>query len=127
LLNDRIRGIQEAHLGNIFVSSLGGINKFDGERFSTLTVVESNEWKLNPNDLWFSVLGRKDETGLYRYDGKTLHHLKFPKNDMEDEYNILNGKKYGAHMNLTQFTKTAKEIFGSAPPILDFVATTEKR
>lgn len=93
LLNNRIRGIQEDKFGNVFISSLGGINKFDGERFTTLPVIESNEWKLDSNDLWFSVLGKTGESGPYRYDGKTLYHLKFPKHYMEDEYNKVNGKR----------------------------------
>ena len=51
LSNDRIRGIQEDKLGNIFITSLDGSNKFDGEKFSTLPVLESDEWKLDSNDL----------------------------------------------------------------------------
>ncbi len=92
LLNDSIRGIQGDKAGNIFISSLGGINKFDGETFDTLPVLESNEWRLDPNDMWFAFLGKSGESGPYRYDGKTLHHLKFPKNDMEDAYYAEFGK-----------------------------------
>lgn len=86
LSSDRIRGIKEDTFGNIFITNLGGIDKFDGVKFTSLPVKESNEWELNPDDVWFSVLGKKDESGPYRYDGKTLHHLKFPKHYMEDEY-----------------------------------------
>jgi ligand-binding sensor domain-containing protein len=93
LLNNRIRGIQEDNFGNIFITSLDGINKFDGQKFTALPIVESNEWKLNPNDLWFSALGKTGEGGPYRYDGKTLYHLQFPKHFMEDEYNKEHGKK----------------------------------
>jgi ligand-binding sensor domain-containing protein len=93
LLNNRIRGIQEDKLGNIFITSLGGINKFDGQNFTTLPIMESNEWKLDSNDLWFYMLGKTGENGTYRYDGNTLHHLKFPKHYMEDEYYKVNGKR----------------------------------
>jgi|TARA_R110000737_G_scaffold223373_3_gene238407 ligand-binding sensor domain-containing protein len=86
LSNDRIRGIKEDNFGNVFITNLGGIDKFDGEKFTHLTAIESNEWELNPDDIWFSILGGPLETGPYRYDGKTLHHLKFPKHYMEDEY-----------------------------------------
>jgi len=86
LPNDRIRGIQEDKAGNIYISTLDGISKFDGHTFTTLVPVESNEWKLDPDDLWFSILGKKNERGPYRYDGKTLYHLKFPKHYLEDEY-----------------------------------------
>lgn len=92
LLNNRIRGIQEDKLGNVFITSLDGINKFDGQKFTTLPVIESNEWVLNPNDLWFSILGKTGENGPYRYDGKSLHQLTFPKHYMEDEYYEVNGK-----------------------------------
>jgi len=90
LLNNRIRGIQEDKLGNIFITSLDGINKFDGQKFTTLPVIENNEWELDPNDLWFSILGNTGKNGPYRYDGKSLYHLKFPKHHMEDEFYINN-------------------------------------
>ncbi len=93
LINDRIRGIQEDKSGNIFITSLDGINKFDGQKFTTLPVTESNEWKLDPNDLWFAVLGKTGENGPYRYDGKNLYHLQFPKHFMEDEFYKTNGKQ----------------------------------
>lgn len=93
LLNDDIRGIQEDHSGNIFITSIEGVSKFDGKKFSTLPIVESNEWKLDSNDLWFSILGKTGEDGPYRYDGNKLHHLKFPKSYMEDAYYAANGKR----------------------------------
>jgi ligand-binding sensor domain-containing protein len=93
LLNNSIRGIQEDKLGNIFITSLDGINKFDGQIFTTLPVIESNTWQLNPNDLWFTILGKTGENGPYRYDGKTLYHLQFPKHYMEDEYYNANGRR----------------------------------
>ncbi len=90
LSNNRIRSIQEDKRGNIYVSSLGGIYKFDGKMFSTLTAVEStssaDNWKLQPDDLWFSMAGKNGEKGAYRYDGKNLYQLYFPKHYMEDEY-----------------------------------------
>ncbi|MES2691542.1 MAG: two-component regulator propeller domain-containing protein [Bacteroidota bacterium] len=92
LLNDSIRGIQQDKAGNIFITSMGGISKFDGQQFTTLHATASNEWKLNPDDLWFSILGKAGEQGVYRYDGKTLHDLKFPKHHMEDSFFAANGK-----------------------------------
>jgi ligand-binding sensor domain-containing protein len=80
-------------LGNVFITSLEGINKFDGQKMTTLPEVESNEWKLDSNDLWFSILGKTGANGPYRYDGKTLHQLKFPKHHMEDEHFKINGKR----------------------------------
>lgn len=85
LCNDSIRQIQEDKSGNMYFSTMSGINKFDGKEITTLQPVESKEWKLEANDLWFYMLGKKDEHGPYRYDGKTLHHLEFPKHYLHDE------------------------------------------
>lgn len=86
LPNDRIREIKEDKVGNIFISTLEGICKFDGEQFTLLRVVEDdNAWRLHPDDLWFK--GATNTHGPYRYDGKTLYLLKFPKSYLEDQIN----------------------------------------
>ena len=56
LVNNTIRGIQEDHLGNIFIETPHGVSKYDGKKFTTLTPTISpiNQWKLLPNDLWFN-------------------------------------------------------------------------
>lgn len=86
LLSDEIRGIQEDKIGNIFITSLGGINKFNGREFTTLIPNKSKEWKLEANDLWFSILGKKGEKGVYRYAGNTLYYLEFPKHYLEEQH-----------------------------------------
>jgi ligand-binding sensor domain-containing protein len=85
LANDTIRQIQEDKFGNIFISTFGGINKFDGKTFTTLKPIKSKEWQLEENDLWFSLLGKRNEHGPYRYDGKNLYNLEFPKHYLHDE------------------------------------------
>jgi ligand-binding sensor domain-containing protein len=85
LTNDTIRQIQEDKFGNIFISTFGGINKFDGKTFTTLQPIKSKEWKLEENDLWFSLLGKRNEHGPYRYDGENLYNLEFPKHFLHDE------------------------------------------
>lgn len=85
LCNDSIRQIQEDKFGNIFFSTLGGINKFDGKQFTTLQPIKSKDWKLEPNDLWFNILGKRNENGPYRFDGKNLFQLEFPKHYLHDE------------------------------------------
>ena len=74
LYNDSLRQILEDKSGNMFFSTLGGINKFDGERFTTLVPLKSKDWKLEKNDLWLYMLGKRDEHGPYRYDGKNITH-----------------------------------------------------
>ncbi|MES2622678.1 MAG: two-component regulator propeller domain-containing protein [Bacteroidota bacterium] len=86
LSDNRIRSIQEDKQGNIYISTLGGINKFDGQTLTTLTPIKENNWKLKPDDLWFSMVGKSGDKGPYRYDGKNLYQLEFPKHYMEDEY-----------------------------------------
>jgi ligand-binding sensor domain-containing protein len=86
LCNDSIRQIQEDKLGNMYFSTMSGINKFDGKKITTLQPIESKEWKLEADDLWFHILGKKGEHGPYRYDGKTLYHLEFPKHFLHDEF-----------------------------------------
>jgi ligand-binding sensor domain-containing protein len=85
LCNNRIRQIQEDEFGNIYFSTLEGINKFDGKKFTTLQPIKSKEWKLEPNDLWFNILGKSNENGPYRYDGTNLFQLEFPKHYMHEE------------------------------------------
>ena len=89
LSDNRIRSIQEDK-DNIYISTLGGINKFNGHAWTTLIPIKSspsvNNWKLQPNDLWFCMVGKSGEKGPYRYDGKNLYQLEFPKHYMADEY-----------------------------------------
>ena len=90
LSSNRIRGIQEDKQGNIYISTLVGINKFDGHIFTALNAIpsksSSDNWKLQEDDLWFSILGKNGVNGPFRYDGKNLYQLEFPKHHMADEY-----------------------------------------
>lgn len=86
LSNDSIRQIQEDEFGNIYFSTMTGINKFDGKKFTTLEPLKSKDWKLEKNDLWFYILGKRNEHGPYRYDGKNLYSLEFPRHYLHDEF-----------------------------------------
>lgn len=83
LAHDQVRGIQEDHAGNIYITTNGGFSKFDGKKFTTLPVVDGSEddWKLSTNDLWFSA------GAPYRYDGKSLYRLKLPTKKKGEEWN----------------------------------------
>ncbi len=91
LPNDQIREIQQDKSGNIYIGTCGGISRFDGKTFTTLTPIESTDWKMTPDDLWFK--GASTETGPYRYDGTSLYHLKFPKHYLEDEFFSKNERR----------------------------------
>jgi ligand-binding sensor domain-containing protein len=87
LAHDQIRGIQQhGPTGDILITTLGQVSRFDGKRFTTLPVTEMNSpdlgWELNPDDVWLPW--QPMQNGPYRYDGKTLYHLKFPKSPQED-------------------------------------------
>ena len=88
LCSNAILGIQEDKYGNIYFDTPEGVSKFDGGKFTTLEVIESdsskNEWKLESNDLWFRMGWNKN--GPYRYDGKSLYYLEFPKTNQADEF-----------------------------------------
>jgi ligand-binding sensor domain-containing protein len=86
LCSDSIRQIQEDESGNIYFSTMNGINKYDGKKFTTLEPVKSDNWKSETNDLWFYMLGKRNEHGPYRYDGKTLYNLEIPKHYLHDEF-----------------------------------------
>jgi len=85
LPNDTVRQIQEDAAGNLYLNTHGGISKFDGRRFETLTLVEggTGAWRLDANDLWFTGHGKHS---ISRYDGTTLFALEFPKIGLEDVF-----------------------------------------
>jgi ligand-binding sensor domain-containing protein len=87
LVSNRIIGIQEDQLGNIYFDTPEGVSKFDGKQFETLKISsddsQKSNWKSEPNDLWFRI--GWDKKGPYRFDGKYLYHLEFPKSKMEEE------------------------------------------
>lgn len=75
LCSNSIRGIQEDKFGNIFFDTPDGVSKFDGKKFIFLKPIKSNQWKSEPDDLWFK--GNGDIIGAYRYDGDSLYLLEF--------------------------------------------------
>ncbi|MBI2271938.1 MAG: hypothetical protein HYU69_16480 [Bacteroidetes bacterium] len=74
---NRIEELKEDNSGNIYINTSKGISKFDGQRFTTLSIVNSGkEWKLEPNDLWFRQ--GWDSGFVYRYDS-VLYKLQVPR------------------------------------------------
>jgi len=92
LISNQIRGIQEDIKGNIYIETPNGVNKFDGLEFTTLQLIKSpaNQWKLEPNDLWFNCNGNANH--VYRYDGQNLYELNLPKQDIENTLGIRQGE-----------------------------------
>ena len=84
LCQNKIVNIQQDQSGNLYFNTDLGVSKFDGQRFTTLRVSNTNEWKLHPDDLWFK--GAQDSAVVYRYDGRILHRLIFPAIKQGDDY-----------------------------------------
>jgi ligand-binding sensor domain-containing protein len=91
LASNRIRGIQEDAHGNIYFTTYEGISRFDGRAFVTLSALaeadaqaDAEQWKLQPDDLWF--VGPPDAGVVFRYDGTTLHRVRFPTTKLGDEH-----------------------------------------
>jgi len=89
LVDNTIRGIQEDHLGNIFIHTQGGVSKYDGKTFTTLQPIVStlNQWKLDPNDLWFNF-STGNPNDIYRYDGTSLFELTMPRKNLKEAFGI---------------------------------------
>lgn len=92
LVSNEVRGFQEDSVGNIYIETVQGVSQFDGKSIKTLEIKEGdssiNNWQLKSNDLWFRTDFTK--SGVYRFDGKYLHFLKFPKSPQEHEFNRKN-------------------------------------
>lgn len=92
LIGHDVLGIQEDRFGNIYFDATKGVSRFDGQRFTTLEIMEkstgNNEWKSEPDDLWFRM--GWNSGGPYRFDGKNLYPLVLPRNEMENEFTSRN-------------------------------------
>lgn len=93
LSDNRVDEIKEDKLGNIYFNTSKGINKFDGKKFSTLIVTNTNEWKLEKDDVWFK--GTNGSGHVHRYDGTVLHRLTFPTISVK-------GKTFKSHSHPAQ-------------------------
>jgi ligand-binding sensor domain-containing protein len=85
LCHNQIRTIQEDKSGNIWLATGGGVSRFDGQHFTTITGQINNilpsAWKVVDTDLWFDA-----PHGAYRYDGNSLIFLQFPKTNSDSVY-----------------------------------------
>ena len=86
LPSNRVEEIKEDKQGNIYFNTSKGLCKFEGNFFSKLTeaVSSENNWKLNPDDLWFKDAWNSEN--VYRYDGNFLYKLPLPKTKLGEEY-----------------------------------------
>lgn len=84
----RVLSVQEDTAGNLYFDTPDGVCRYDGVSFTTLKAIEdnatSNEWKSQPDDLWFR--SGWSHNGPYRYDGKNLYQLTFPPCELHDAF-----------------------------------------
>lgn len=99
LFNNRIDEIKEDKFGNIYFSSANArsaICVFNGNNFTTLTAVPSENWKLEATDIWFKY-SYGNTRKVYRYDGTSLYELPFPNppnlSNPFDVYSIYKDRK----------------------------------
>ncbi len=85
LCSTGVLGIQEDREGRLYFDTSEGVCTFDGDTFTTLPIDStSTDWTLAPGDLWFRM--GWDHHGPFRYDGTTLHALRFPHTAEEDAF-----------------------------------------
>lgn len=118
LAGDGVGGVQEDKSGILYFDTNGGISKLDGRSFKTLEQPTAiGEWKKEPDDLWFA--GGQDTGVVYRYDGKSLHRLAFPKTKAGDDATLPRDKfpnaKYSPYDVYTIFKDSKGHLwFGTA-------------
>lgn len=99
LSGHQVRDIQEDAQGNLFIATYGGVSRFDGQKFTTLELIETtpeeDKWELNPDDVWIVFPGNY---GLVRFDGEKLYHLKLSKSPVEEAYLAKNPTANPAHV-----------------------------
>ena len=64
LSNNRVDEIKEDKSGNIYFTGChpnSTISKFDGNTFTTLSAISSNDWKLKSTDMWFKHSYRNEK------------------------------------------------------------------
>lgn len=81
LSNNQVQSIQEDKFGNIwFGTGLFRVSRFDGQTFTTLinhlNNGSDNNWKIEPDDLWFYAGG-----GVFRYSNNSLKYLPLAETD----------------------------------------------
>lgn len=97
LSDNDVTGIQEDKLGNLFISTAKGIDKFDGRTLTTLRVEDPETAgvasKPGPDALWFGFGGEKPRATYY--DGKSLRTLPAPTTaDGDAHYAMYPRSKY---------------------------------
>lgn len=78
LPSNRVDEIKEDKEGNLLIVSRhpdSRVARFDGRVFTVLTPQKSEDWKLQPDDIW---LKGPNWGQVFRFDGKVLHELTVP-------------------------------------------------
>jgi ligand-binding sensor domain-containing protein len=124
LPGNSVGGLQEDKAGNLYFTAAGqqqGFCKFDGKQFTAFKLPDSDSpaeaWKYQPDDLWFE--GGQDTGVVYRYDGKTVHRLRFPSTKAGDDATLPRSKypnaKYSPYDVYTIFKDSRGHMwFGTA-------------
>lgn len=115
LNNNSIGEIKEDKSGNIYFISDNGICQFNGKTFRSLKEKSGvdNDWKLNPNDIWFK--SPEYDGFVYRYDGESLLKLKVPKIKLGEDYILKHPNYANPYAVFCVYTDSKENIwFGTA-------------
>jgi hypothetical protein len=99
LFTDRVDDIEEDNAGNIYFSGMnpnGTITKYDGKSFTHIVATPSNDWKLEPNDVWL-LNPYQEHHKVFRVEGNTVYELTLPSppgfDNSFDVYSIYRNRK----------------------------------
>lgn len=86
LPHPRVEDVQEDSSGRLFINTIAGVWRYDGNHFTAVNANESEVWNLQNGDLWFKSLNF--DGSVYRYDGSVLTRLHLPKCPLDDKWNL---------------------------------------
>ncbi len=86
LPSNRVEEIKEDKQGNLYFNTSKGLCQYNGNSFLVLVEINNseNDWKLNPDDLWFKSLEHPE--CAYRFDGNNIYRLKLPRIKLGEDY-----------------------------------------
>jgi len=133
LSDNQIRSIQEDSNGNIWLGTtngvssyshesthlgmINGVSSYDSKKIITHTSPSfikahessQNAWTKSDTDLWFSA---GNNAGVYRYDGKILSYLAYPKAKTINHDNVYHTTGFAKGQNRMLWMATYAGIFG---------------
>lgn len=113
LMDNQIHSIQEDKNGIIWIESQNGVSNYDGNFIHVetkgLTENHNDEWIKSNNDIWF---GAGINEGVYRFDGRKISYLAFPKSKIINPNNSYGVTSISKGKNNMIWFGTYAGVFG---------------